>query len=223
MASSHARPFTQAALYEVEASRTPAFVKFTPANCEACVAIDTSPFWTQVAAQAGAAGIATVWSARCTEPPSRAVCKDRGLAFEEDGVTAQPLLTAPTFEVWTGAQWRRYAGARGLQHLMAYFGEQAYYNDADLRHTTLPETDASNPLAYAMAKHAARSPQNDWASLGAPWPEWEPCNARGAYERLCAPVERVCTTRAPDGEGTSGLGNALFRYAETASRAFARG
>ena len=208
--------FDQAALYEVEAVRTPAFVKYRPANCRHCAAFDfTSPLWSVITAKTGA----TLWSARCTEPGVKAVCKDRGLAFEEAEGAEEQL---PVFEVWTGAAWRRYRDLSDPEGLLRYLQEEGYVRDDDPRHL-MSSIDWSDPLTVAYAKHAARSPQNDWASLGAPWPLWAPCDAPSTYARLCKPRLPDCVTLVDDTETSRGLGSALFRYAAPAAEAFAQG
>ena len=208
--------FDQAALYEVEAVRTPAFVKYRPANCRHCAAFDfTSPLWSVITAKTGA----TLWSARCTEPGVKAVCKDRGLAFEEAEGAEEQL---PVFEVWTGAAWRRYRDLSDPEGLLRYLQEEGYVRDDDPRHL-MSSIDWSDPLTVAYAKHAARSPQNDWASLGAPWPLWAPCDAPSTYARLCEPRLPDCVTLVDDTETSRGLGSALFRYAAPAAEAFAQG
>ena len=207
--------FDQAALNEVEAARTPAFVKYLPANCRHCAAFDESPLWSVITAKTGV----TLWSARCTEPGVQAVCKDRGLAFEEaEGAEEQ----RPVFEVWTGAAWQRYRDPSDPEGLLRYLQEEGYAREDDPRHLT-SSIDWSNPLTVAYAKHAARSPQNDWASLGAPWPLWAPCDAPATYARLCEPRLPACVTLVDDTETSRGLGSALFRYAAPAAEAFAQG
>ena len=207
--------FDQAALNEVEAARTLAFVKYLPANCRHCAAFDESPLWSVITAKTGV----TLWSARCTEPGVQAVCKDRGLAFEEaEGAEEQ----RPVFEVWTGAAWLRYRDPSDPEGLLRYLQEEGYAREDDPRHLT-SSIDWSNPLTVAYAKHAARSPQNDWASLGAPWPLWAPCDAPATYARLCEPRLPACVTLVDDTETSRGLGSALFRYAAPAAEAFAQG
>ena len=207
--------FDQIALYEVEAARTLAFVKYLPANCRHCAAFDASPLWSVITAKTGA----TLWSARCTEPGVKAVCKDRGLAFEEAEGTEERRLV---FEVWTGAVWRRYRDLSDPDGLLRYLLEEGYAREDDPRHL-VSSIDWSDPLTVAYAKHAARSPQNDWASLGAPWPLWAPCDAPSTYARLCEPRLPACVTLVDDTETSRGLGSALFRYAAPAAEAFAQG
>ena len=74
------RLFTQEALYEVEARRTPAFVKLDPAGCGGtCLAL--ARFWESIALSVVGEGV-SVWNAPCTEPAHQAVCKDRAVPFE---------------------------------------------------------------------------------------------------------------------------------------------
>ena len=207
--------FDQIALYEVEAAPTLAFVKYLPANCRHCAAFDESPLWPVITAKTGA----TLWSARCTEPGVKAVCKDRGLAFEEAEGTEEQR---PVFEVWTGAVWRRYRDLSDPDGLLRYLLEEGYAREDDPRHL-VSSIDWSDPLTVAYAKHAARSPQNDWASLGAPWPLWAPCDAPSTYARLCELRLPACVTLVDDTETSRGLGSALFRYAAPAAEAFAQG
>ena len=95
-------------------------------------------------------------------------------------------------DVWTGSTWRRYAGQGSPQHLSEYLNSHAYLNERDPRHITETPVVKGNNMAYAFAKHKARSPQTDWASLGAPWPDWSPCDPDEAFERMCAPVTPHC-------------------------------
>lgn len=202
----------QAGLYEVEGQRKPAFVMYSPANCEPCDQLDARQFWPQVAVMFKSR--VTVWSAKCTEPAHYAVCKDRGLPFEEGGPQQGPV-----FEVWNGTLWRRYIGQRKLEELISHLQEGAYQTDGGV-FVSQREISKHDGMAYAFAKHAARSPQTDWASLGSAWPMWTPCNVAASYEQACAPKAPACESTWQ--EGDRGLGNNLYFYAEAAAEAFAR-
>ena len=205
------RQCDQVGMYAIEASPTPALVKFDPTvDCPTCDTLRS--FWDSVAAEL--APNVTVWRALCTEPANRGVCKDRGIA-------AGGSRGSPVFDIWTGTVWRRYAGVKTVASFRAYLRAGAYLDGADPRHLTEQPLVKGNSIEYSYAKHKARSPQTDWASLGAPWPEWKPCDPVATFESLCAPVVPTCTRNLLVSQGQKGLGNALFRYAAEASEAFA--
>ena len=118
------RLFSQEALYEVEARRTPAFVKLDPAGCGGtCLAL--ARFWESIALSVAGEGV-SVWNAPCTEPAHQAVCKDRAVPYEV-GATQMRTAAAAVIDV----DWIDVAAVRraGLQHLSQYLNSHVYLNE----------------------------------------------------------------------------------------------